>query len=121
MSIYAEEVILAGVQSAGERYKTLTHELQRQNDELEEQRLRLLRQLRINAEQISTNVRGFRGRHAAVLASQLVLLPRSCCVQSLKYYGLTGEQMMLVNAFAEKLREEGACVFLYREELPRVH
>jgi hypothetical protein len=38
------------------RYKTVTHELQRQNSELEEQRLRLLKQLRVSAEQMSSKV-----------------------------------------------------------------
>lgn len=60
------------------RLRSANQELIRQNDALEEQRTRLLRQLRVHAEQMGDT--------------------------ALRYYGLTAEQMVLVNEFAENLR-----------------
>lgn len=53
-------------------------ELIRQNDALEEQRTKLLRQLRVHAEQMGD--------------------------KALRHYGLSADQMVLVNEFAENLR-----------------
>lgn len=68
----------SAITSTVERIKSANNELTRQNDALEEQRLKLLRQLRVHAE----NMGG----------------------KSLKYYGLDANQLMLVNEFAENIR-----------------
>jgi hypothetical protein len=77
--IYPELDIKADIETSVERLKSANQELTRQNDALEEQRVRLLRQLRVHADQMGT--------------------------KSLKYFGLTAEQMVLVNEFAENLRD----------------
>ena len=52
-SIYPSADIRAAVDSTVERLRSTNSELQRQNDALEEQRTRLLRALRVHAEQAS--------------------------------------------------------------------
>jgi chromosome segregation ATPase len=76
--LYPELSLRKGIESAVDRYRSLNQELQAQNDALEEQRTRLLRQLRVHAEQAGG--------------------------KALQYYGLKPEQLMLVNEFAENLR-----------------
>ena len=76
--LYPELALRKGIESAVDRYRSLNQELQAQNDALEEQRTRLLRQLRVHAEQAGG--------------------------KALQYYGLKPEQLMLVNEFAENLR-----------------
>ena len=81
LHLYPELEVRAGVSSNLERLRSLSHELQQQNDVLEEQRIKLLRQLRVHAEQIGSGSGG------------------------LKYMGLSGEELMVVNEFAENLRD----------------
>lgn len=77
-TLFDDVTIREGVQSTCDRLRALNRELTIQNDALEEQRLRLLRQLRVHAEQTGG---------------------------ALKYYGLTSEQLAVVNEFAENLRD----------------
>jgi chromosome segregation ATPase len=76
--LYPELTLRKGIESAVDRLRSVNQELQAQNDALEEQRTRLLRQLRVHAEQAGG--------------------------KALQYYGLKPEQLMLVNEFAENLR-----------------
>lgn len=77
--LYPELEVRESIDSAVEKLKAVNSELQRQNDALEEQRIKLLRQARVHAEQLGD--------------------------KSLRYFGLTPEQLMLVNEFAENLRD----------------
>jgi chromosome segregation ATPase len=77
--LYPELELRTSIESNVERLRAVNTELQRQNDALEEQRMKLLRQLRVHAEQLGD--------------------------KSLRYFGLTAEQLMLVNEFAENLRD----------------
>jgi hypothetical protein len=56
-AFYPELPLRGAIESTVERMRALNHELQRQNDALEEQRVRLLRQLRVHAEQVGTHGR----------------------------------------------------------------
>jgi chromosome segregation ATPase len=85
-SLYPELPLRGAIESTAERLRSVNHELQRQNDALEEQRLRLLRQLRVHAEQVGTH--GGEGGGGA-----------------LRYFGLSEEQLFAVNEFAENLRD----------------
>lgn len=77
-SIFSGEDVAAAVASRMAALRSENAELVAQNDALEAQRSKLLHSLRVHAEQ-----RGDAG---------------------LKYYGLTGQQLALVNEFAENLR-----------------
>lgn len=77
--LYPELDLRTAIESNLERLRSVNSELQRQNDSLEEQRMKLLRQLRVHAEQMGD--------------------------KSLRYFGLSAEQLMLVNEFAENLRD----------------
>jgi hypothetical protein len=68
----------SAIASSVERMRSANVELSRQNDALEEQRAKLLRQLRVHAENTGD--------------------------KALRYYGLAPEQLFLVNEFAENLR-----------------
>lgn len=78
-TIYSDTDLKGTIQATVERLRSANIELMRQNDALESQRTKLLHQLRVHAEQMGE--------------------------KSLKYYGLTAEQLMLVNEFAENLRD----------------
>ncbi|KAA0150486.1 hypothetical protein FNF29_05289 [Cafeteria roenbergensis] len=77
--IYPEHKIRMEYATAVDRVRLDNGFLARRVEELEAERVELLRQLRINAQQVGTD--------------------------SLRYFGLTGDQMTLVNEFAENLRE----------------
>ena len=85
--------------------------LQQQNDDLDTQRVKLLKQLRVNAEQMSAKVRDafrcIRRRSTGRPVTTFFVL--GFRTQGLKYYGLTGDQMFLLNEYAERLRTEGQC------------
>lgn len=92
--------IRVAVDSALERLRASNAELQRQNDALEEQRTRLLHSLRVQAEQVCAG-------EDLVLNGVRILLsaPLQTGSKSLKYFGLSAEQMMLVNEYAENIRD----------------
>ena len=77
-SIFPMDDVRASVASTWERLRAANSELGRQNEALEEQRVKLLHQLRVQAAQTGE--------------------------EGLRHYGLTAEQMAAVNEFAENLR-----------------
>ena len=77
-ALYPELELRRAVETEADRLRTLNAELMRQNDALEAERTMHLRQLRVHAEQMGGS--------------------------ALKYLGLTGEQLVLVNEFAENVR-----------------
>jgi hypothetical protein len=80
--IFPELELRTGIETAGEKLRSINGELQRQNESLEEQRLKLLHQLRVHATNLGDT--------------------------SLRYFGLSSEQLMIVNEFAESLRDGSA-------------
>uniref|UniRef100_A0A7S2SL22 Centrosomal protein of 290kDa coiled-coil region domain-containing protein n=1 Tax=Mucochytrium quahogii TaxID=96639 RepID=A0A7S2SL22_9STRA len=72
-------VLEEGMKGQTERLQGLIRELEQQNEDLEDERLRLLESLRLNAQNMGD--------------------------KGMKFYGLTADQVILVNRFVENLRE----------------
>ena len=76
---YDDLEIQEGMKGQSERYKALCKELEQQNDTLENERLRLLKALRLSAQQMGE--------------------------KGMKFYGLSAQQIVQVNEFAEGMRD----------------
>lgn len=78
-TLYDEADVRVNIKTDLERCKARNQELRKQNADLERARLDMLKRLRVHAVQLNDS--------------------------SLRFFGLTGEQMMLVNEYAENLRD----------------